>query len=335
MGMKTNVLYYGDNLRVLRKLAKEDEGQIRLVYIDPPFGTGQSFTSSNDRHSTISRSSDGDTAYHDLTTGKAYLDFLRPRLRLIQKLLANDGSIYVHIDCKVGHYVKILLDRIFDPKNFRSDITRIKCNPKNFKRYGYGNMKDMILFYTKSGKCVWNYPRQPYSQMDLLRLFPKIDEDGRRYTTVPIHAPGETVNGASGKSWNGVKPPVGRHWRCGPAELTVLDQKGLIEWSSKGNPRKKVYADEASKIGKYMQDVWVFKDPQYPKYPTEKNLDMLKLIIQASSNEGDIVMDCFCGSGSTLLAAQQTNRQWIGIDNSEPAIEICRERLNAKDVIVL
>lgn len=321
--METNVLYYDDNLEILERLVAE-KGQVQLVYIDPPFGTGQSFTVHGGRFSTISRASSGNTAYHDLTTGQDYLDFLYPRLKLLRELLADDGSIYVHIDCRVGHYVKVLMDDIFGVDNFRSDITRIKCNPKNFKRYGYGNIKDMILFYTKGSRHIWNYPRQPYSELDLLRLFPKVDDHGRHYTTVPIHAPGETVNGASGQEWNGIKPPVGRHWRCDPVELTLLDKAGLIEWSPTGNPRKKIYADEASKLGKYVQDVWIFKDPQYPKYPTEKNLDMLKLIIQASSNEGDVVMDCFCGSGSTLLAAQRMNRQWIGIDSSEVAIEISR-----------
>ena len=135
------------------------------------------------------------------------------------------------------------------------------------------------------------------------------------------------MNGATGQVWNGLKPPAGRHWRYAPAVLTELDRLNLIEWSSTGNPRKKLFADEASKVGKSLQDVWVFKDPQYPRYPTEKNLDMLKVIINASSNPDDIVMDCFCGSGGTLVAAQQLNRRWIGIDNSETAMKICQTKL--------
>ncbi|OGS24673.1 MAG: hypothetical protein A2314_03785 [Elusimicrobia bacterium RIFOXYB2_FULL_50_12] len=103
------------------------------------------------------------------------------------------------------------------------------------------------------------------------------------------------------------------------------DKEGLIEWSENGVPRKKIFLDE--KDGKKMQDVWDFKDPQYPKYPTEKNMDMLKFIIEASSNEGDTVLDCFCGSGTTLVAAQLLNRHWIGIDKSEPAIKVAREKL--------
>jgi adenine-specific DNA-methyltransferase len=324
-----NRLYLDDNLVVLRALLKDPsvKGQVRLIYIDPPFGTGQSFTISPDRNATISRPLNGDTAYNDNLVGKQYLEFLRPRLELLKRLLANDGSIYVHIDCKIGHYVKVLLDKVFEPSHFKSDITRIKSNPKNFHRNSYGNFKDTILFYTKGDTLVWNPPHEPFLEEDLKRLFPKIDSDGRKYTTTPLHAPGETENGATGGEWNGIKPPLGRHWRSDPSVLTKLDRENRIEWSSTGNPRKKIYADEASKMGKLLQDVWVFKDPPYPRYPTEKNLDMVKLIIGASSNSGDIVMDCFCGSGGTLVAAQEMGRRWIGIDNSETAIRICEGRL--------
>lgn len=324
-----NRLYLGGNLEIMQSLLRDSSvhGRVRLVYIDPPFGTGQSFTISNGRHATISRSGNGQIAYDDSIIGKDYLDFLRTRLQLIKELLADDGSIYVHIDCKIGHYVKVLLDDVFGTANFRSDITRIKCNPKNFKRYGYSNIKDMILFYTKERKFVWNYPRELFTEEDLTRLFSKIGSDGRRYTTTPLHAPGETKNGPSGDIWKGLRPPPGRHWRYAPSVLTELDQANLIEWSSTGNPRKKLFADEASRVGKCLQDVWTFKDPQYPQYPTEKNLDMLKVIVQASSNPGDLVMDCFCGSGVTLLAAQQLDRRWIGIDDSEIAVKICQNRL--------
>lgn len=332
--MWDNRLYYGDNLKVLRYLLRDSSmrGQVRLVYIDPPFGTGQNFTVSTDRRATISRSSNGSVAYEDNLVGKEYLKFLCLRLNLIKQILADDGSIYVHINTKIGHYVKVLLDEVFGISNFRNDITRIKSNPKNFSQNGYSNFKDTILFYSKGSNYIWNPPREPYLEGELRRLFPKIDSDSRRYTTTPLHAPGETKNGATGQTWNGIKPPAGRHWRCSPDVLDELQNQNLIEWSSKGNPRKKIFADEAARKGKLLQDVWVFKDPQYPIYPTEKNLDMLKLIISASSNPGDIVMDCFCGSGGTLVAAQETGRCWIGVDNSETAIAICEERLGSSAI---
>jgi adenine-specific DNA-methyltransferase len=270
-----------------------------------------------------------ETAYEDTLVGAEYLEFLRRRLILLREVLADDGSIYIHIDCKMGHYVKILIDEVFGHERFINDITRIKCNPKNFSRKGYGNFKDMIFFYSKTDRYVWNDPRERMTKADIRRLFPKLDGDGRRYTTTPLHAPGETKNGPTGRPWKGLKPPTGRHWRYPPDELTRLDEQGLIEWSSAGNPRKKIYAEDVMERGKKRQDIWEFKDPAYPSYPTEKNLDMLKLIIEASSNPGDLVLDCFAGSGTTLVAAEMLARRWIGIDNSAVAIDRAKKRIKA------
>lgn len=124
-------------------------------------------------------------------------------------------------------------------------------------------------------------------------------------------------------------PPKGRHWRTSPAELEKLDEQGLIEWSKNGVPRRKIFADEQK--GKKLQDIWDFKDYQYPVYPTEKNLDLLKLIVQTSSNPESLVMDFFCGSGTTLIAAQELGRHWIGIDKSEKAIEVTRKKLTEEN----
>jgi len=301
------------------------KSKIDLVYIDPPFSTKNNFTIGNDRVSTISNSIDDETAYTDNLTGRDFLEFLRERLILIKELMSDRASIYLHIDYKIGHYVKIIMDEIFGVENFRNDITRIKCNPKNFKRKAYGNIKDMILFYSKSKNSIWNEPKDEFTKEDIERLFKKIDKNGRRYTTIPLHAPGETQNGATGQEWRGIKPPAGRHWRSEPKILEQLDRDGLIEWSPTGVPRKKIYADEQN--GKKKQDIWEYKDAQYPSYPTEKNLDMIKRIIMASSNPGDLILDCFCGSGTTLIAAQVLERNWIGIDNSEEAIKVTRKRL--------
>ena len=327
----TNLLIKGDNLKGLDYLLKSEhlEGQIDLVYIDPPFATGTSFTITNGRANTISNSKSGNLAYHDKLVGNEYLDFLRQRLVLLHRLLSSRGSIYVHIDYKIGHYVKVLMDEVFGISNFRNDITRIKCNPKNFKRNAYGNIKDMILFYSKSAFPIWNEPKEPYSEQDIMKLFPKMDSSGRRYTTVPIHAPGETINGNSNKPFKGLKPPPGRHWRTDVETLEKWDKEGLIEWSSNGNPRKIIFAEEQE--GKRRQDVWDFKDPQYPTYPTQKNPDLLDLIIKTSSLENSIVLDCFCGSGTTLVAATKNKRQWIGIDESNQAIEIVKQRIGSEN----
>jgi len=298
-------------------------GKIDLVYIDPPFATNGNFTVTAGRASTISNSNRGELAYTDKILGKDFIEFLRERLLIIRELLSGRGSIYLHTDYKIGHYVRVMMDEVFGIANFRNDITRVKCNPKNFKRIGYGNIKDMILFYTKSDNAIWNEPKSPYSDDDIKRLFPKTDKEGRRYTTVPIHAPGETRNP---KQFHGMLPPIGRHWRTDVETIEQWDKAGLIEWSANGNPRKIVYADDRK--GKRVQDIWTeFKDPQYPIYPTEKNLGMIDLIVKTSSNPDSIVLDCFCGSGTTLLAAARNGRRWIGIDCSDVAINATKRRM--------
>lgn len=321
-----NYLIHGDNLSILKTLLFKYNVKVDLIYIDPPFSTNNIFRIGKNRANTISFNKEDEIAYSDKLKGEDFIEFLRERLILAKEILSDNGSIYLHIDYKIGHYVKIIMDEIFGIDNFRNDITRIKCNPKNFDRCAYGNIKDLILFYSKSKNIIWNNPTTEYTNTDIERLFPKIDKNGRRYTTIPLHAPGETKNGATSQEFKGIKPPSGRHWRCSPKELEELDKNGKIEWSKNDVPRKIVYADE--KEGKKMQDIWEFKDPQYPSYPTEKNFDLLKNIILASSNENSYVLDFFCGSGTTLLAANQLGRNWIGIDISSTAIKIAQEKLN-------
>ncbi len=323
-----NILINGENLHVLKVLINDFnlKGKIDLIYIDPPFATNNNFTITNGRASTISNSKDGEIAYSDTLKGVDFIEFLRERLILLRELLSEQGSIYLHIDYKIGHYVKVMMDEVFGINNFRNDITRVKTNPKNFNRTGYGNIKDLILFYSKAEKPIWNEPRQAYTEKDIENLFPKKEKSGKRYTTVPLHAPGETKKGNSAKLFQGMKPPIGRHWRTNVETMEKWYKEGLIEWSSKGNPRKKIFLE--NREGKRVQDIWENKDPQYPVYPTEKNADLLDLIVKTSSNENSYVLDCFSGSGTTLKSAHLQNRKWIGIDQSELAIKAIKEKIN-------
>lgn len=323
-----NLLIQANNLVALKQLITQHNlaGKIDLIYIDPPFATNNTFTITDGRASTISNSKNGNVAYSDTLKGFEFIEFIRERLVLLKMLLSNKGSIYLHIDYKIGHYVKIVMDEIFGIENFRNDITRVKCNPKNFARKGYGNIKDLILFYSKSDNLIWNEPKTPYTEEDKIKLFPKTEKDGRRYTTIPLHAPGETQNGKTSQAFKGILPPKGRHWRSEVLILEQWDNDGLIEWSNNGNPRKKIYFDEQE--GKRMQDIWEFKDPQYPVYPTEKNSDLLDIIVKTSSNENSIILDCFAGSGTTLKSAQTNGRQWIGIDQSDEAIKAIINKLD-------
>jgi adenine-specific DNA-methyltransferase len=317
-----NKFIFGDNLFVLRELMPQYRGGIDLIYIDPPFGTGQEFNSLDEVN-----------AYSDRLIDSEFLEFIRKRLIILRELLSEQGSIYLHIDKKIGHYVKIVMDEIFGYNNFINDITRIKCNPKNFSRNAYGNFSDMILFYAKSrDKNIWNELKEPMTEEKRKVLFPKKHPQYGYYTTNPIHAPGKTVDGDTGKEWKGLLPPQGRHWRYSRAVLTELDNKGLVEWSENGNPRKIVLASEHQ--GFKLQDVWEFKDKgmSYVNYPTQKNYDLLDRIIRNSSNESSIVMDCFAGSGSTLKIANELNRKWIGIDNSPHAYEVIKNDFSKENI---
>jgi adenine-specific DNA-methyltransferase len=325
----SNKLIQGENFSVLKHLLyqKNLSNKIDLVYIDPPFATNTVFRIGETRTSTVSAGLKDNIAYMDSLLGEKYIEFLRQRLILLRELMSDKSSIYLHIDYKIGHYVKLIMDEVFGAKNFRNDITRIKCSPKNFQRRAYGNIKDLILFYTKTDDYIWNDVSVEIDEEDVTKRFNKIDANGRRYTTIPLHAPGETQSGPTGQEWRGIKPPKGRHWRSDPEILEELDKKGLIEWSKTGNPRKIVYADEAIQKGKKLQDIWEYKDLMYPDYPTQKNQELLDLIIKNSSDKDCWVMDCFAGSGTTLVSATNYGRKWIGIDQSEQAISVIKNRL--------
>jgi adenine-specific DNA-methyltransferase len=270
-------------------------------------------------------------AYEDVLHGEEFIEFLRKRLILLREILAEDGSIYVHLDEKMVFHIKVIMDEVFGAENYRNCITRKKCNPKNYTRKKYGNISDYILFYTKSDSYVWNRPLEDWTETRAKEYQYIEPETGRRFMKVPIHAPG-VRHGATGQPWRGKMPPSGKHWQFPPEKLDEFDAKGEIFWSSNGNPRRKVYLDENAGIG--VQDIWMdYKDAHNQNikitgYPTEKNPDLLKRIIEASSNEGDLVLDCFSGSGTTLAIANLLNRRWIGIDNSREAIKTTLARFS-------
>lgn len=319
-GSANRRLYFAENLSVLAALATDESvcGKVRLIYIDPPYGTQTVFHSRKLTH-----------AYEDVLDTVQYVEFMRERLVFLHRILAGDGSIYVHIDEKMLFHIKLVMDEIFGAGNYRNCITRKKCNPKNYTRKTYGNVADYILFYTKSDKYVWNRQTEPWT-VDGAREYQYVEpETGRRYMKVPVHAPG-VRNGATGKPWRGKLPPTGKHWQFTPEKLDEFDAKGEIFWSSNGNPRRKVYLDQSA--GVPVQDIWMgFRDAhnqniQITGYPTEKNFDLLKRIVEASSDTGDIVLDCFAGSGTTIVAANALGRNWIGIDNSPEALRTMLHR---------
>lgn len=318
-----NRLYYGDNLPILSALTRDPVvcGHVRLVYIDPPYATKSVFQSRNQTD-----------AYMDLLEGAHYLEFLRERLILLRELLADDGSIYVHLDDNMAFLVKAVMDEVFGRTNFHSWITRKKCNPKNYTRKTYGNVTDYILFYTKTDNYVWHRPVDPWTEQHSAKEYQYVEAGtGRRYKKVPVHAPG-VRNGETGRPWRGVNPPPGKHWQYQPRTLDEMDARGEIYWSPTGNPRRKIYLDQSD--GVPVQDIWLeYRDAhnqniEVSGYPTEKNPALLARIIKASSNVGDLVLDCFSGSGTTLNVASHLGRHWIGVDNSREAIRATLRRFS-------
>ena len=314
-GTEINRLYFGENLRILATLMKDPEvrGQVRLVYIDPPYATRSVFQSRNQAD-----------AYMDLLEGAHYLECLRERLILLRELLADDGSIYVHLDENMAFHAKAIMDEIFGRDNFRNWITRKKCNPKNYTRKAFGNVADYILFYSKTEDYVWHRPVESWTEEKANKEYQYVEvETGRRYKKVPVHAPG-VRNGETGQLWRGAPPPPGKHWQYPPRTLDEMDARGEIYWSPTGNPRRKIYLDESNGVA--VQDIWLdYRDAHNQNiavsgYPTEKNSALLTRIIEASSNKGDLVLDCFAGSGTTLTVASLLDRRWIGVDNASEAI---------------
>jgi len=319
-----NRLYFGDNLPVLRALYDDAQvrGKVQLVYIDPPYSSRQSF-----RH----RKELDAHAYHDNLCGHEYVEALRRRLLFLHQLLSEDGSIYVHLDSNMAFHIKLIMDEIFGESNFRNWITRKKCHSKNYTRKQYGNVADYILFYSKSARMKWNRPYEQENIYTFQQRFPRVDEaTGRRYALVPIHAPG-VRNGETGRPWRGRLPPPGKHWQVPPAELDRLDAAGEIYWSPAGNPRRKIFAEQDR--GVPVQDVWTqfmdFRNQNMNQtgYPTEKNSALVRRIIAASSDPGDLVLDCYCGSGTTLASARDLGRRWIGVDSSQLAVDTTLRRL--------
>lgn len=313
----TNSLVLADNLFGLHGLL-ESGHKATLIYLDPPYNTGMEFQSRQLEH-----------AYSDQLGTAAYIEFMRRRLILMRELLTDDGSIYVHIGYQMVSHLKVIMDEIFGPKNFRNIITRRKCSSKNFTKHQYSNLNDYILFYTKSASYKWNQPGERPNENWIEKEYTKTDSRGR-YKLVPIHAPG-TRHGATGESWRGMMPPPGKHWQYIPSKLDDFDKAGEIHWSRNGNPRRKVYLTDDKSIP--YTDYWErFRDAHHQSiavtgYPTEKNLAMLRMIVSASSDEGDLVIDPFCGSGTTMHAANDLRRAWIGIDQSFNALKASITRL--------
>jgi DNA modification methylase len=351
-----NTLYYGDNLDVLRQhIASES---IDLVYLDPPFNSNASysvlFAEQDGTRSAAQVEAFTDTwrwdqaAVYDFQTtveqgGRvadalmamrtflggsdmlAYLSMMAPRLVELRRVLKPTGSLYLHCDPTASHYLKLLLDAVFGPENFRTEIIWKRTSGHSDAR-GFGHAHDSILYVTRSDKFTWNQLYQPYEDAYVEQYYRYKDPDGRRFMSGDASAAGLSGGGYV-YEWRGVT----REWRHPVETMQRLDGEGRIFYTRNGIARVKRYLDEAK--GMPAQDVWADLEAlrswhtERLGYPTQKPLALLERIIAASSNPGDVVLDPFCGCGTAVDAAQRLGRQWIGIDVTHLAVNLIKHRL--------
>ena len=320
----TRVIYCGDCLDRLRTLP---DACVDLIYIDPPFnsnrnyevfwGEGKEKRAFEDRHAST----------------QAYVEYMRPRCVELARVLKKTGSFYYHCDWHAGHYVKVMLDQILGENNFQNEIVWRRTGAHNDpKRYGANH--DTIFFYSGSDKWTWNRQFTAYSEGYLIQNYRYKDQDGRpfRVSDMTANKPG----GDTSYEWEApggkkVKPYKGRYWAYSKEKMAVFEQQGLIYYRTTGMPMLKHYL--ADMPGVALQTFWDDISPvisgseERLGYPTQKPLALMDRIIRASSDEGDIVLDAFCGCGTALVAAQLLKRQWIGIDISPTACRVMAKRL--------
>jgi len=320
--LDTRVIYCGDNLEQLKKLP---DACIDLIYIDPPFN-------SNRNYEVFWGETKEKRAFEDRhESTQAYIEFMRPRCVEMARILKETGSFYYHCDWHASHYVKVMLDQIFGERNFQCEIIWRRTTSKGLAFIGFPNNHDSIFFYGGRGRLTFNRPYIPY---DLANLDEKTDNkyslrdaNGRRYQLTDLTNPNHDRPNLT-YEFLGVK----KVWRWTKERMEEAHKNGLVIQPGPGRvPRLKRYLDEQE--GKPIDTIWTDIPPVNSQaaerlgYPTQKPLALLDRIIKASSNENDIVLDAFCGCGTALVAAQNLNRQWIGIDVSPTACRVMAKRL--------
>ena len=310
-----------------KKLGKFPDGFVDLIYLDPPFFSNRIYEK---------RASDTKISYSYSDRWKngmdEYLDFMKQILANCHRCLSRRGSLYLHCDWHASHYLKVELDKIFGYNKFRNEIVWKRHNAHNDFRQGsklLGRTHDVILFYTKSQKFIWNPIYQPYSEHYIKKYYKYKDpETGRTYAYGDISGPGGRAKHNPHYEFLGVY----KYWRFSKQNIMKLYRDKRIVQTRVGTvPKLKRFLDEMP--GVILQDVWDdIRSEQITKqaqvvYPTQKPVRLLERIIEMSTNPGDLILDPFCGSGTTLVAAKNLERNFIGIDNNRDACIISRKRL--------
>ena len=391
--MDPNQLFYGDNLDILRRYVGDEI--VDLVYLDPPFKSNQNynvlFAERDGKQAAAQIKAFEDTwrwdeaavrAYEEVVEGGgsvadtlrafrmcvgqndmlAYLSMMAPRLVELWRVLKPTGALYLHCDPTSSHYLKLLLDAVFGPENFRGEIVWKRSSAHSDTKQGSkqpGRIHDVLLFYTRTSGWTWNEVYTPYADSYTGRDYKHIEEGtGRRFRRGDLTAarPGgdtsyewrarkhegvrerwvadledEHLSPVAGWEYKGVQPYKGRYWAYSKANLKQFAREGRLRHTYDGMPEYKRYLDEMP--GVPLQDLWTDVPPlqsgtaERLGYPTQKPEALLERILRASSNEGDVVLDPFCGCGTTIAAAERLKRRWVGIDITHLAVNLIRHRL--------
>jgi adenine-specific DNA-methyltransferase len=352
MELPTNVIYCGDCKEILKKIPDES---IDLIYLDPPFfsqkyyeeiwihGKGDHETKMgfNDkdweklRHSIDPNILKEYEAIEERWKGGhkgiyVYIAYMRERLNQCERALKKTGSIYLHCDWHASHYLKVMMDEIFGYLNFKNEIVWQRTGAHNDpSRFGVVN--DSIFFYTKSDKYTFNPIFIEHSEEHIKTRFNQIDKDtGKRFFAGPITAP----NDGPPRKFRGklLYPPKGRHWSYSQEKIDELEKRKMIYYSSTGTPYLKQFMDEYLRQGRRIQSIWCDLLPsktgkEIQGYPTQKPEKLLQRVIEASSNPIDLILDPFCGCGTSLIVAKKLGRRFIGIDISRVACDVTKKRI--------
>lgn len=329
-----NKIFWGDNLQVMSHLLKEFRGKVDLIYIDPPFDSKVDYKkqiklrgarAENDQNSFEEKQ------YSDIWSHDGYLQFMYERISVARELLSPDGTFYLHCDWHRSHYLRCILDELFGQENCHNSVSWRRSHAQGNSGQGashFGRTTDTIFIYSKSGSPTWNSQYQPYSQEILDRDYKHVDESGERYRLMPVDGPGGAAKGNPYYEFLG----VAGYWRYSQETMQKLYEKGEILVSSTGKSlsRKKFLKDaEGTPVTDFWDDLNRVSPTSNERlgYPTQKPEGLLKRVIETSSNEGDLVLDFFVGSGTTSAVAAKLNRRFICADINLGAVQTTTKRL--------
>ena len=329
-----NKIFWGDNLQVMSHLLKEYRGKVQLIYIDPPFDSRADYKKQikiKNKTAMSDAMSFEEKQYSDIWTNDEYLQFMYERIILIRELLSDTGMLFLECDPTRGHYIKVILDEVFGQENFVNQVIWKRTFSHGDMGQGakhLGRLHDNIFMYRKSSNLKMNTVYTPYSEKYINDFYKYTDEQGRRYRLVSLLGPGGAAKGNPYYEFLGVS----RYWVHSKAKMQELYEKGIIVQTKPGAvPQKKRYLDEAP--GVPLQDIWVDISAvqggalENQNYPTQKPEALLDRIIRTASNPGDIVFDCFMGSGTTQAVAMKLGRKFIGADINLGSIQTTTKRL--------